>query len=461
MISNGWILAMFAASRLAAAPTAQTVDSAAQQVSLGALVDRVLGRSPAITQAQERVREANAGLSEARMSSLPRLSAKSALTRGDDPVYAFGSLLEQRRFGMQNFAIGALNYPGYMTNVKSSLELGVPLFTGFALTDRRELSRMQMTAAGAGEESSRQATRYQVIEAYLRLLLDRALLENADDRIKSATAEVEEARRLRARGLVLGSDFYAAEALFGSLQAARVRIQSELAATQSTLSVLMESAGPPVEPVGGLGDVGYSTAPLSALTEGALRDRQDLREAAVAESAAAVLARREAFSVLPTVEAFAALETNTSDFGSNPTNRMIGVRAALPIGDPTYFERRKRTAASQRAAHAGKESLEQAARVEVGQRYHEYQAAVAMRPILRDSVEKAEKSLELFRPLYREGRQSIFDVLRAEDALMKVRAGYLETLFSAHTGYARLQLAAGRLDSDVIREIESRLGGGR
>lgn len=452
---------MNAAAILALLNTLAAAQPSARPLPLGAAVEAALSASPGIEAASERVKEAQAGVSQARLSALPRLTAKSLATRGDDPVYVFGSLLEQNRFGPQNFAIGSLNNPAYLTNIKSSLELGVPLFTGFALKDRRELSRIQLAATGAAARGADQAERYQVTEAYLRVLLARALTADAGDRIASASASLDEARKLRSRGLVLGSDFYAAEALLGALQASQVRAEGELAASRETLEVLVGARAGPVEPVGSLDEAGYSTAPLSALLEGALRERDDLKQAAAAEEAAAVLTRRERFSVLPTVDAFASVETNTSDFSSNPTNRMIGIRAALPIGDPAYFERGKQAAAARRAARAGREASEQAAAIEVRQRYQEFLAAAALLPILRASAEKADKSLELFRPLYREGRQSILDVLRAEEALMKARAAYLDAVFRTHTGYARLQLAAGRLDAAAIAEIERRLGGAK
>ena len=456
VIVSAILAALTLPSRAAAEPAAP---SEPRRLALGAVVERVLARSPTIEQARERLREAQAGDSEALLSRLPRLTAKSALTRSDDPVYAFSSLLEQRRFGAQNFAIDALNEPGYLTNVRSSLELGLPLFTRFQLTDGRALSRLQVAAAGAGEDASAQGARCQTVEAYLHLLLGEALLENADSRIASATASLDEARRLKARGLVLGSDFYAAEALLDGLRASRIRAQRELAAARSVLDVLSASSGGPIEPLGSLEPAGYSPGPLPALIERAIRERQDLRQAALGASSAAVLARREALSLLPQIEAFAAVQTNTSDFGSNPANRMVGVRAELPLGDPTYFGRKAKAAAARRAAYAGLRSLEEAARIEVGQRYQEYEGAAEALPVLREAVEKAEKSLELFRPLYRAGRQSILDVLRAEDALLKARAGYLEALYQTHAGYARLRLSTGSLDSSAVAEIEDRLGG--
>jgi len=60
------------------------------------------------------------------------------------------------------------------------------------------------------------------------------------------------------------------------------------------------------------------------------------------------------------------------------------------------------------------------------------------------------KSLKRFWPLYREGRQSILEVLRAEAGLADAQAGYWGTLYEVHQGYAGLLLAAGALDAEGI-----------
>ena len=100
-------------------------------------------------------------------------------------------------------------------------------------------------------------------------------------------------------------------------------------------------------------------------------------------------------------------------------------------------------------------------KVEVLQALKNYEGAQEALPLARQTLERAEKSLELFRPLYREGRQSIMEVLRAEEGLARAAANYWQTLYQLHAGYARLALAAGFLDEKTIREIAGNLEAGQ
>jgi len=97
----------------------------------------------------------------------------------------------------------------------------------------------------------------------------------------------------------------------------------------------------------------------------------------------------------------------------------------------------------------------------VGQVYQGYRGACESLPIAKDMVEKAEESLRLFRPLYREGRQSIMEVLRAEEGVARAQAAFLEGLYGVRAGKARLLLAAGSLDGQAVKELEKGLGAAR
>src|SRR5215216_387032 len=78
------------------------------------LVDAVeiaLRRNP-LTRATSAGRElADAELSEARSGRLPSLVSAGSFTRSNNPVFVFGTLLEQGQFGPENFAIDSLNHP--------------------------------------------------------------------------------------------------------------------------------------------------------------------------------------------------------------------------------------------------------------------------------------------------------------------------------------------------------------
>jgi len=451
-IARGAFLALL----LAAQASAQAVG-----FSLGAAVDAALQRSPGLTAAQYRVREADASLRETRTRRLPSLTANSSFTRGDNPVYVFGSLLDQKSFTAANFDIYSLNNPSLTSNFRNSFEVGVPLFTGFELQSRERLGRLGRDAAASGQDLAAQRTRYAVAESFLQILFQQELGRALSERVAASAAEVESARRLKEKGLVLGSDYYAAQAILGGLQTWQARADAGLAAARSSLATLLGVAPEGLEVRGSLAAREYPLEAESQLLERALSQRPELRQASLQEGMASALRRKEGLSLLPKVDAFAALETDTRDFNANPWNRLFGVRASLPLGDATYLPRRSRAEAALEASRADARRARETVQLEVGQAYQGYKGARASLPVAQTTLGQAQKALALFRPLYREGRQSILEVLRAEEGLARTEAAYLDNLYSLHAGRARLLLAAGSLDESAVRELEQGLGGAR
>ncbi len=426
-------------------------DVSRETLPLERLVDTVLSRNAGLRASQARVDEAEAGRREAERKRLPALSARSSLTRGDQPVYVFGSLMEQGRFGPGNFAIDSLNHPGDLTNIKSGLDLGVPLFTGFDLTSAARQSELAADEARSGREGTAQALRLQAASAYLQLMASRELLKELDERLAASKDELEDARRLKERGVVLGSDYYAAQAIYGGLQSWKGQVLGQDRAARSQLQILSGQSDVTIQ--GTLAEAVYAVPSEKESQDLAMTRRPDLAAAASKAALAEEGAKQSRRTVLPRVEGFASLETNTNDFNSNPSNHLYGVAAHLPFGDPSYLARRVRAASSEAAARDAEKAAEESVTIEVSQAWQSYQAAVENLAAVKAAAENAAKSLQLFRPLYRSGRQSIMEVLRAEEALARAKASYWQTLLQLHSGYLRLSAAIGTLDDETIRKI--------
>jgi len=65
------------------------------------------------------------------------------------------------------------------------------------------------------------------------------------------------------------------------------------------------------------------------------------------------------------------------------------------------------------------------------------------------------------RPLYREGRQSVLDVLRAEEAVARLEEARLEALYRQRAEWASLRAAQGRFDADAVAALDAGLEASR
>ena len=421
----------------------------AEPLSLENLVRDVLARNPGLSAADAVRRAAQAQLSEARSQRLPRLTASSLLTRGDGPVYAFASLLDRRSFTASDFAVDALNRPGYATHLRSSLALGVPLFTGFALQSQERIGRLGVEKAAWEEEQARQSLRRAVLEGALQQILARQVEASLAARIDAAEEEIASAQKLRAKGLVLGSDYFAAEAVLSSLRARWLEVRERRTGAGESLALFRGDAGSPVEVAGTL-EASPPSLPSEESMRRALADRPDLAALDRGALQAATAARQAGRFPWPTVDALAEAQSNTDDFSSNAGQRLLMLRAQWALGDPARGARERRSTALASAARRGREALAEQGEIEWRRALRARTAALAVSSEMDRTVEQAQKSLELFRPLYREGRQSILDLVKAEQALADAEKARAEARHALWWSHVQVLAAAGLLEDKNV-----------
>src|SRR5688500_641606 len=75
----------------------------AEDLTLTDAVAAELSNNPSMRSASLGVELADKRIAERRAERLPAVTLSETLTRSNNPVFVFGSLLEQARFGPQNF----------------------------------------------------------------------------------------------------------------------------------------------------------------------------------------------------------------------------------------------------------------------------------------------------------------------------------------------------------------------
>src|SRR5579864_160425 len=101
-IATLWLTCVSASAQQEAQPSSLTLQQA---------VTIALEKNPLRKAAIADTKAASAGVREARSSLMPHLSFSETGTRGDDPIYVFGTKLRQSRFTAADFALNKLNTP--------------------------------------------------------------------------------------------------------------------------------------------------------------------------------------------------------------------------------------------------------------------------------------------------------------------------------------------------------------
>src|SRR5437588_2316948 len=127
--------------------TATLSASGQAPLTLRQAIDQALGQSPQAAMARAGDQEAKSGSTIARSQLLPRFNFTEDISRGDDPVYVFGTRLRQRQFTQADFALNALNRPQPMDNFSSRFSGSWTAFDSFKT--QREIHRADLLRASS------------------------------------------------------------------------------------------------------------------------------------------------------------------------------------------------------------------------------------------------------------------------------------------------------------------------
>ena len=173
--------------RTAVALLALTAPLLAQEVlTLRQAAQVAIEKNPLRKAAIADTKVASAEVREARSFLIPHLSFSETATRGNDPVYVFGSKLRQQRFAAADFSLNQLNSPLPFGNFTTRFGGTWNLFDSFASWHGVKRAKQMNEAAAHQLDRTDQEIVFRVVSAYYHVLLARKQLEVAEQSVKTA-----------------------------------------------------------------------------------------------------------------------------------------------------------------------------------------------------------------------------------------------------------------------------------
>jgi outer membrane protein TolC len=389
---------------------------------------------------------ADAQLQEARTGRWPSLQANETFIRSNNPVFVFGTLLEQGRFGPEDLAIDSLNHPNAVNNFRSTLTLRLPLFDQRQTETRIAQARIGQQEADQQTEMAAQQLRFAVIRTFYGLLLAQAQLEVSDEAVKTAEADVKRARDLFESGLVVQSDLLAAEVQLSEFRQQQIQAKGKLLTAMAALNTAIGLPGKRQhQPLGQLVDRSFPTESVEALSEQALQDRPDYKRAVLSARANAVRSRGARGEWLPRVDAFVTAGASGPYVTGGSGDYAAGASVTFNVFDAGRKARIDQSRAAESIATAQQEQLANQVRFEVMHAYQEYVSARERMAVVSRITAQATETLRMVQDRYHAGLTTITELLRAQTALVRTRSDVLTARYDQYVCYANVLLAAGRL----------------
>jgi outer membrane protein TolC len=421
----------------------------ASDLSLAEAVKTALEKHPALRAAEYQAAAAASGVDQARAGFFPRVDLSEGFSRSDNPVYAFGSLLNQGRFTSGDFAVDKLNHPDPITNWRTNLNGSVPLFLGGRTVLGYQQAQLGRDAADQGRARAEQEVIFGVVRAYSAILLSREALATLEAAVRTAEANLAAAEARYEAGIVVASD-----ALAARVRLAQLREEAIAAANHVRLShaALNEAMGLPLDRpqrIAGRLDLPPPVYDrLEGLESMARTRRPDYRQVELETQRLEKEILRAKGALLPTMHLMGNYEINNYRFASNGQDSWsVGVLLNLNLfnggGDRARIVEAE---ANHQRAVAQRDRLANAIGLEVHDAFLAHQTARERVVVARESVSHAEESLRIVQDRYDSGLTTIVELLDSETALTAARTNLTRTLYDATVSQTRLDLSLGRLD---------------
>lgn len=439
------VMALFAGSPVKAQTRAPAPNG---PVSLEQAVNIALKNNPTIHAASAYASAAQHAIDTAKAGYMPQLNFSEGFTRGNNPVYVFGTLLTQRQFTAVNFDLAFLNTPPPVDNFRTQFSASMPLYDFGRTSGRVKDARIQAQTVNESASRTEQGVVFDVVNAYLNGLLAQEQIRVAQAAVTMAEADLQRAQAREKQGLAVASDVLSSQTQLAQAKEDLIRAENGVAISQAALNVAMgvpEDA--PTTTEGKLAAVQISLADLPALQQQALKQRPDYHEARLQAQRAGnsvSLAKKE---FLPRLDMMGSWEQDNQTFAARGGNNWIA-GATLTFNIFNGGARKAQIAESkayQQSAEALRARMESAVRLQVREAYLNLNAARQRVEVSRDSAAQAQESLRILRNRYDTGLATIMDVLRAETMRTAAQNNHLNAVYDYRLAFAALELATGEL----------------
>ena len=389
--------------------------------------------------------EAAARVPQAQSWYWPRVDFVESWQRGDLPVFVFGSLLNQRRFTAEDFALDRLNHPDPLNNFRNAFSVEQLVFDGGAVRAQVRAARLGHEIARLSQTQVERELAVAATAAFGRVLTVQAARRAAASAAAAAEEDLKRARARRDAGLVTDADVLAIEVHRAQVRSREIAAAGDERVARAQLNQVMGAGLDEqfaLDPVAPAPDVASG---LEALEAEAIDNRPEIRLAEAQQRLADASISMAKAAFLPQVGAQAGVEWNGESFGSRESAWIVGTQIRFNL-----FHGLADRARLTEARHAltrrtlEREKAETNIRLDVRSASAQLEAARARREVGAAALAQAREAQRILRDRYEAGLVGVSDLLRAAQSVLDAEAQDTASQVDVLIQAAALERALGR-----------------
>ena len=426
--------------------TAAASATFADQLTLQQAVAGALENNPQVRIAAARQRQAIAAQTETRAMWLPHVDVSETLMSTNNPVYVFGSLLEQGRFGAQNFDPHFLNQPPVSRNHRLGLKVRYTVFDQFRRLETTRQAANAVAQSKSGVDETSQAIRLDVIAKFYGLLVAQARHGVALDAVRTAEHDAQSMREKFREGLLVESDALAAEVQVASFRQQEIEAAGGVVIARAALNAALgRDTTADTVAAGTLPESHFQDSPIGTLIETGANKRGEIAAARLASDNARLQVKIARGSLLPRIDTFASWGASGSSFGNRSGDRTIGAVISFDVFDGGKLSRLAQAQSGIEESRAAADAARSKVEIEIVSAHEHVRSAAQRIVVATAAVAQAEAAARIVRDRYEQGLTTITEHLHAQTALVGARLNLLGARYDYIVSSGDLARATGDL----------------
>ncbi len=414
-----------------------------QPLTLVQLTDLALSNNPATKIAWGQIRGSQAGVELARAGYWPQLTLDYGVVRG------------------RAAAVPGSPPPGVEKDYGPSLSLSWLLFDFGTRAGSIDAAKYSLTAARLDGDQTVQDLILTVEQDYYQVLGLQALQDADLQSVQDASASYDAATQRKNSGLATIGDVYQAEAALASARLILQTTEGQLAVARGQLAVAVgygADTSVPLESLEKDVDAEMPAVSVHELLAKAAAARPELLAAKAEEDAAVAHLESTRGQGLPSLILSGDAARTTVEAGGQKVtsnNYTAGLTLSFPLFTGFADQAANREAqAALDVAQASSAQLQQAVQLEVWQAYQNMHTAVSTLDTARTGLKSAQQAADVAQARYKNGLDSILDVLSAQATLANARVQEVQARLNWFAAQAAMGHAVGGLDAPQDANVE-------
>ena len=406
-----------------------------QEISLTEFKNKVEQNNRKLQANNQEYLQMRAEYRETNAAFLPQLSASHTAYRTDNPVMAFGTLLNQGVFSENDFAVNNLNNPSAVSNFVTTFQVQQPLLNfdklvmRSALKDRSD-AQLQQNAF------KKDALLLQAERLYMQLQLAYKSIEVLQKSKTTAEANLKSIADFYQEGLLVKADLLSAKVRLNEVENALSKAQNELQYISDYMHYMMNEEGQILIPENKL------EMQITPKTENSnLMNRSDILAMELGVEAYKKMKKSANMMYLPSLNAFGNVQYFDEDiFGTNAQNFYVGASLNWNLFEGgSRIAKNQQMKAQYEKAKLEAEDYKASANVELQKAKRNLQEAENQLNRNALSLEQAQEAFQIRKNRFDEGLERSTDLLSAEVQLANQELLYNQSIFEFNLAQLQVQ----------------------